>query len=525
LANKEVKFTYDATGLNRKVERYVDGLLKLTTTGRLTGISQANGTGVISNDLYDLDILGRLKTETVDGQSRSISYDNTDQVKTVTGSNSEGYTYDQNGNRTGGGYVTDTGNRLMSDGVYNYEYDPEGNRTKRTKISDNTVDEYGWDYRNRLTEIVTKNAGGSVLKTVGYEYDVDDQRVKKTVTSATPSAGDGVENYYIDRNQIAFVTDGGGNQMFHYLYGLNVDSVMAQDSPAGMVWALADRLGSIDALTDAEGNVVNKRTFDSFGRVLSESNPSVSFRYGYTGRELDLESGLNYYRARYYDSNVGRFISVDPMGFGAGDTNLYRYVSNNSTNYTDPSGEIAFLAPLVPWAIGAAVTGVTWALGGAAFGGVKESALSVAQNIDRGESIDWGRALSKGGEGAISGAVTGFGLGVVSTIPGGSIFVAGFMTKGLWDGTRNFGYHGREGEWAQAAVEAVDVGFGINNTRGPMNKAMGELSRAGKALYKALPEGGWGRSPQWAFEGVGGRQPGMSTEPKGWDHFLAMSSG
>ena len=51
-----------------------------------------------------------------------------------------------------------------------------------------------------------------------------------------------------------------------------------------------------------------------------------------------MESGLDYYRARYYDSNVGRFISVDPMGFGAGDTNLYRYVGNGATNATDPSG-------------------------------------------------------------------------------------------------------------------------------------------------------------------------------------------
>jgi RHS repeat-associated protein len=138
------------------------------------------------------------------------------------------------------------------------------------------------------------------------------------------------------------VTDGGGNQTFHYLYGLNVDQVLAQDSPSGMVWALADRLGSIDALTDGNGVVVDKRTFDSFGRILSETNPSVSFRYGYTGRERDLESGLDYYRARYYDPQVGRFISVDPMGFGAGDTNLYRYVGNSSTNAIDPSGEISW---------------------------------------------------------------------------------------------------------------------------------------------------------------------------------------
>jgi RHS repeat-associated protein len=91
------------------------------------------------------------------------------------------------------------------------------------------------------------------------------------------------------------------------------------------VWSLADRLGTVDTLTDASGTVIDKRTFDSFGRLLSETNPSVKFRYGYTGREQDRETGLDYYRARYYDPANGRFISVDPAGFGAGDTNLYRY--------------------------------------------------------------------------------------------------------------------------------------------------------------------------------------------------------
>jgi RHS repeat-associated protein len=289
-----------------------------------------------------LDDLNRLESETKDGVGRSIGYDDTDQVVGVSGSNSEVYSYDLNGNRINVGYVTGAGNRLMSDGVYNYLYDAEGNRTTRTKIADLSVDGYTWDYRNRLVSIVSKDAGGGVIKTVGYEYDVDDQRVKKTVTSTPLSAGDGVENYYLDRNQIAFVTDGGGGQMFHYLYGLNVDSVMAQDSPAGMVWGLADRLGTVDMLTDAGGVVVDQRRFDSFGQLLSQTNPSLKFRYGYTGRERDLESGLEYYRARYYDAANGRFISVDPAGFGAGDTNLYRYVGNSSTMYTDPSGLYSF---------------------------------------------------------------------------------------------------------------------------------------------------------------------------------------
>jgi RHS repeat-associated protein len=318
LANKEVKFTYDAAGLNTRVERYVDGLLKVETTnayddyGRLTGIEHRNGANVvIGSSSYIIDDLDRLKTETVDAQSRTIGYDSIDQVKTVTGSNNEAYTYDLNGNRINPGYETGADNRLLSDGTYSYVYDAEGNRTQRTETATGIVDRYTWDYRNRLMSIVTVASGGAVIQTVEYEYDVDDRRVSKTITSALPTGGV-VENYFIDRDQIAFVTDGSGQETFHYLYGLNVDAVMAQDSNTGMLWALADRLGSIDTLTDEDGVVVDKRSFDSFGRVLSETNPTVSFRYGYTGRERDLESGLSYYRARYYDPNVGRFISRPP---------------------------------------------------------------------------------------------------------------------------------------------------------------------------------------------------------------------
>ncbi|MGB8688108.1 MAG: RHS repeat-associated core domain-containing protein, partial [Microcoleus sp.] len=66
-----------------------------------------------------------------------------------------------------------------------------------------------------------------------------------------------------------------------------------------------------------------------------------------TGRELDSETGNYYYNSRYYDPQVGRFISEDTIGFGGGDANLYRYVGNSPTNYTDPSGELIQAAPSV----------------------------------------------------------------------------------------------------------------------------------------------------------------------------------
>jgi RHS repeat-associated protein len=88
----------------------------------------------------------------------------------------------------------------------------------------------------------------------------------------------------------------------------------------------------------SQGNLLNHLVYDSFGNIQSQTNSAVNFRFGYTGREFDAETGLYYYRARYYDPQTGQFIGQDPLSFGAGDSNLYRYVGNSPTNLTDPSG-------------------------------------------------------------------------------------------------------------------------------------------------------------------------------------------
>jgi RHS repeat-associated protein len=93
--------------------------------------------------------------------------------------------------------------------------------------------------------------------------------------------------------------------------------------------------------------LLNQIDYDSYGNVIGQSNPSVTFRFGYTGREWDGETGQYFYRARYYDQTTGRFLSTDPIGFAAGDANLYRYVFNSPTNFTDPSGEIAWVPVII----------------------------------------------------------------------------------------------------------------------------------------------------------------------------------
>ncbi|MES1213015.1 MAG: RHS repeat-associated core domain-containing protein [Singulisphaera sp.] len=97
-------------------------------------------------------------------------------------------------------------------------------------------------------------------------------------------------------------------------------------------------------MVDNSGALVEHYVYDAYGQLLSVTDQNGDLveaprsRYLYTGRELDLDTGLEYYRGRWYDPAVNRFLSEDPIRFAAGDANLYRYVGNGPMNATDPSG-------------------------------------------------------------------------------------------------------------------------------------------------------------------------------------------
>jgi RHS repeat-associated protein len=103
---------------------------------------------------------------------------------------------------------------------------------------------------------------------------------------------------------------------------------------------LSDRQGSVVDLVDEAGVLLNHLDYGAFGQILAQTNAANGDRFTYTGREYEAKLGLYWYRARWYDPSSGRFMSEDPMGFGAGDMNLWRYVGNAPTNATDPSGKL-----------------------------------------------------------------------------------------------------------------------------------------------------------------------------------------
>ena len=139
--------------------------------------------------------------------------------------------------------------------------------------------------------------------------------------------------------------DGNGNLITKYIHGLGIDEPLSMIKNNQTYYYHADGLGSITAITDSSGTIVQKYQYDSFGNITSVLNPNFIQPYTFTGREYDPESGLLFYRARELDSKTGTFTQKDPIGFGGGDVNLYRYVFNSPVNYTDPLGLFGIFGP------------------------------------------------------------------------------------------------------------------------------------------------------------------------------------
>jgi RHS repeat-associated protein len=351
VSTKRVDMVYNAasqmTGMSRfndlaGLGAVVSSLYTYDGKGRLTGLNYKRGSSNIADYAFSFDAIDRItQTTSVDGTS-NYTYDRTNQLATADHSfqRDEAYTVDGNGNRTNAGYSTGVNNRLTSDGVFNYEYDANGNRTKRTEIANGNVTEYVWNHRDRLTKVISKDAAGNETKTAEYTYDVNNRRIAKTVDAdGSGTARPTIERYVYDGQNIVLSFDGSGTQTHRYLHGTGVDQVLADENAQGQtLWTLVDHQGSIRDVLDNTGAIQNHIVYDSFGKITSQTNSSITTIYNYTGREYDSETGLYFYRARYYDPNTGGFISEDPIGFASEDTNIYRYVGNSPTNAIDPSG-------------------------------------------------------------------------------------------------------------------------------------------------------------------------------------------
>lgn len=192
-------------------------------------------------------------------------------------------------------------------------------RTDIANASNNTA--YTWDGRNRLTAI---NGPGV---TASFKYDALERRAEKTVNGHT------IGFVYDGAQAIGEVT--GGTISTALLTGVAIDEVIARYSQTGNRTYLTDALGSVVAQAKEDQSVQNFYGYSPYGQSTS-TGPDEGNPVQFTGREND-QTGLLYYRARFYDPVLKRFISEDPIGL-AGGPNVYSYVDGAPINLVDPTG-------------------------------------------------------------------------------------------------------------------------------------------------------------------------------------------
>ena len=202
-------------------------------------------------------------------------------------------------------------------------YDNNGNT-----LTDASGKSHTWDFENRLVSAVVPWTG-----TVTFKYDPFGGRFQKSSPLGTTNyLYDGMD---VGANVIEEV-DNSGSTLTRYTQSDAIDQPLAILRGGATSYYHGDGLGSITSLTSTAGSLANTYSYDSFGK-LSASTGGVNNPFQYTGRDNDTENGLRYYRARYYDPNVGRFLSEDPMRWTGG-LDFYAYATNNPLTWTDPFG-------------------------------------------------------------------------------------------------------------------------------------------------------------------------------------------
>jgi RHS repeat-associated protein len=288
----------------------------------------------INQAAYAYNPVGNRTSLTDRRGAQAFGYDTLDRLTSASHpllATPQAFAYDPVGNRTTGGSVVNAGNQLTADANHAYQYDDNGNLTRKTLLATGNYSQYTYDAENRLTKVEDFVAGNPTPAfTSTYRYDGLGRRIEKVANGQT-------KRYVYDGEDILLEHDGANILQARYTHGPGIDEPIAVTKGGSTFFYHQDGLGTVTDLTDSAGATAKSYAYDAYGTIVDQTG-TVEQPYTYTGREFDAETGLYYYRARYYDPANGRFLQKDPLGFMGKDVNLYRYVHSNPANQTDPAG-------------------------------------------------------------------------------------------------------------------------------------------------------------------------------------------
>lgn len=341
----------------------------------VTQILHKQGNTNVSTFAYQLDPVGN-RTRILSSLGNTVlNYDNEGQLVSASLPElQEIFAYDNLGNRisdNNGNFSYDEKKyRLTEDYTYIYAWDANGNMiTKQEKGLNGLVYNYAYTANNQLKQVQLYE-GSSLKKEVLMVYDALGRRIKKQVIDQVDDTKSFVRKFLYDGDEIIGVFDEDDTLLARYIHsGMRTDDVLGVEitdagASAGLAQSsgkyqfLKDALGSITDITDASGNVIQRYSYSSYGKILKVldssgaeiQTPSLKTHFAFTNREWEEELGVYYYRARYYDAGMGRFLQEDPdSGWDknpATHNNKYIYVINNPFNLKDPTGRYWWAIPL-----------------------------------------------------------------------------------------------------------------------------------------------------------------------------------
>jgi RHS repeat-associated protein len=322
-------FSYDALSRRTLLTRPngVNTSYAYDRLSHLLSVLHQAGVNTLDGAAYTYDPAGNRtsKTNYLNGVTSNYGYDLLYELTQVTqgASTTESYSYDPVGNRLSSlgvpNYSYNSSNELTSSSLGSYSYDANGNT-----LSDPSGKTYTWDFENRLTSVFVPGTG-----TVSFKYDPFGRRIQK-------SGPLGTTNYLYEGGTLIEEIDDSGNLLARYSEGTDVDELLTEYRSGTTSFYQRDGLGSVTSLSSTAGVLASTYGYDSFGK-LTASTGMLTNPFKYTGREFDSETGIYYYRARYYDPGTGKFVSEDPLRFEIG-INFYPYVQNDPVGHIDPSG-------------------------------------------------------------------------------------------------------------------------------------------------------------------------------------------
>jgi RHS repeat-associated protein len=348
-AGKSDTYTYDLDNLLSKsgsfsIQRDTQaGLVTQISDGTFTKQYSYDNTGYISkiqDNNYTEQITSRydnsnIKEISEGSNTYAYEYDNLNRLTKVTKNNQavEQYTYDAQGNRISStlNSVTTTASynnddELTTYGANSYTYDTDGYLKTKTDQTGTTTYTYG-----TLGELKTVSLSNGT--TISYAYNANNQRVSKSVNNQI------TEKYlWLNLTTLLAVYDGNNNLKQRFVYADSRTPVAYTDNSNNIFYLSYNHLGTLKAVTDQSNNILKQLEYDSFGNILSDTNPTLDIHIGFAGGLYDKDTKLTRFGHRDYDSYTGRWTAKDPIDFSGGDSNLYGYVLGDPVNFVDIYG-------------------------------------------------------------------------------------------------------------------------------------------------------------------------------------------